>query len=91
MIRKDLIKSIVDHTDLTKEQADRTLDILINSIETAICNDDNVLLANFGKFSKKPRAKRIGRNPVTGERISIPPHNTIVFKPGRHFYDLLNK
>lgn len=91
MIRKDLIKNLVEYTGLTQEQANNALDILINSIEIAVANDDEVLLANFGKFTKQQRAARTGRNPMTGDKIHIPPHNAVVFKPGRHFYDIINR
>lgn len=45
----------------------------------------------FGTFTKRRRASRRGRNPQTGEEITIPPFVTLAFTPGQDFRSLLNR
>jgi len=45
----------------------------------------------FGTFTKRRRAERVGRNPKTGERLTIPPSVTVAFAPGQDLKSLLNR
>ncbi len=49
---------------------------------------DRIELRGFGVFQVKRRKRGIGRNPKTGVEVTIPPGNTIRFKPGKDLRDL---
>ncbi|MGD2279297.1 MAG: HU family DNA-binding protein [Candidatus Omnitrophota bacterium] len=82
MTKKDIIMKISDDTGLkqidVKEVVQRTFDIIIDSLT----GGETVELRNFGIFKVKTRKGRLGRNPRTGENVSIPDKKVVSFKPG---------
>lgn len=60
------------------------IDVLINAVATG----ERIEIRGFGGFSTIPRKARIGRNPKTGESVSLPSRHTVHFKPG---LDLRNR
>jgi DNA-binding protein HU-beta len=89
MNKSDLITAIAEHANLTKADAGRALDGLLKTIETTLKAGDSVSLIGFGSFEVKDRAERSGRNPQTGEPITIAAAKTISFKPGKALKDAL--
>ena len=90
MNKTDLIDAIATAADLPKASAGRALDAVIESITTALKNNDQVTLVGFGTFAVKARAARTGRNPKTGESIEIKASNQPGFKPGKALKDAVN-
>ncbi|MFC1479827.1 HU family DNA-binding protein [Candidatus Omnitrophota bacterium] len=82
MTKKEIIMKIADDTGLkqvdVKEVVQRTFDIIIESLHRG----DKVELRNFGIFKVKTRKGRLGRNPRTGEGVSIPDKKVVSFKSG---------
>ena len=64
MNKTDLIDAIAANADLNKKQAEAALKATIEAIETALKNDEKVVLVGFGTFSTKERAARTGRKSV---------------------------
>ena len=71
MNKSELIEKMADAADISKAAAGRALDVMIDEITTCLKAGDTVSLIGFGTFSVKERAARMGRNPQTGESISI--------------------
>jgi len=71
MNKAELIEAIADAADLTKADAGRALDGLVTAITGALKKGDTVSLVGFGSFVVKERAARQGRNPQTGNTITI--------------------
>ena len=67
MNKAELIEAIADAADLTKADAGRALDGLVNAITGALKKGDTVSLVGFGSFVVKERAARQGRNPQAAE------------------------
>ncbi len=67
--------------DATKRSADEALDAVLNSIAQGVKNDKKVQIIGFGTFEVKNRAARIGRNPKTGESMTIAASQSVGFKP----------
>lgn len=80
MNKTDLIKQVVIQSELTKPQASLAVDAVLESIQQALQNGDNVQLIGFGTFEVRDRVAREGRNPHTGETLTIPARNVPVFK-----------
>ena len=78
------------HADISKAAATRAVDTVISSITNTLKNGDQVTLVGFGTFQVRPRAARQGRNPRTGEPISIPASNNPAFKAGKALKDAVN-
>jgi len=83
MNKSDLVAKIAKDVEITKRQAERTLDVLMDSVQEALSKGDSVTLVGFGTFSVISRAARKGRNPQTGREIFIPASKTPKFKPGK--------
>jgi len=90
MNKSDLITAIAEHANLTKADAGRAVDGIIKSIETALKAGDSVALVGFGSFEVKERAERKGRNPQTGEEITIAAARLPSFKAGKSLKDAVN-
>ncbi len=90
MNKSELIDAIAESADLPKAAAGRALDAVVESITSALKNDDSVSLVGFGTFSVKDRAARTGRNPQTGETINIAAAKIPSFKAGKALKDAVN-
>ena len=90
MNKAELITAIAEHANLTKADTTRALDGLLKTIETTLASGNPVTLIGFGSFEVKARTERKGRNPQTGEEITIAASNTPSFKPGKALKDAVN-
>lgn len=90
MNKSELIDAIAESADLPKAAAGRALDAVVESITSALKNEDSVSLVGFGTFSVKDRAARQGRNPQTGETINIAAAKIPSFKAGKALKDAVN-
>ena len=90
MTKKDLVGLIAEETGLTHMNVSDVLDAFCDIAGTAMQNGDRVRLVGFGTFSTKNRAVRIGRNPRTGEEVSVPASVIPVFKAGKNLKAKVN-
>ena len=90
MNKAELIDSIATSTELPKAAAGRALEAMIEAIAGALQKGDSVALVGFGTFTVKERAARTGRNPQTGEPISIAAAKVPSFKPGKALKEAVN-
>ncbi len=81
MNRSQLVSAVSEQTGLKKKEAEAAVAAVLGSIEGALVNEDKVQLFGFGTFSVDTRAERQGRNPATGESITIPASKQIKFAP----------
>lgn len=81
MRRKELIEEITIQVDTTRNHAERILDAVLEGIREGLVETDEVKIAGFGTFSLRERAERQGRNPQTGEPMTIPARRVVHFKP----------
>ena len=87
MNKGDLIEAVAADLGESKASATRAIDAVINCITNGIKQDDAVTIIGFGTFSKKNRAARMGRNPMTGEPLQIKASTTVSFKPSKVLKD----
>ena len=90
MRKPELAAAIAEKADLTKEQANRVLNAVLEEITGALHRKDSVTLVGFGTFAVKERAARTGRNPQTGKPISIAAAKIPGFKAGKALKDAVN-
>lgn len=90
MNKADIISSIADHAELSKADAGRALDAIIEVVKKALKKGDNVSLVGFGTFAVRKRAARTGRNPRTGATIKIKASKIPAFKAGKALKDAIN-
>ena len=90
MNKSDLVDAIADSAGLSKADAGRALDAVVDSITGALKSGQAVSLVGFGTFSVRDRAARTGRNPRTGETIQIAASKNPAFKAGKALKDAVN-
>ncbi len=90
MNKGDLISTVAESAGISKAQATQALNTTLNAIGAALKEGDKVTLIGFGTFSVTHRAERQGRNPRTGETITIAGKNLVKFKPGKELADSVN-
>lgn len=91
MIRSELVQIIADQNPhLFQRDVERIVNTVFDEITNAMANGDRVELRGFGAFSVKKRDARIGRNPRTGESVSVTEKHVPFFKTGKLLRDRLN-
>jgi DNA-binding protein HU-beta len=90
MNKAELIDAVAADTNLSKADAGRAVDAVVDSITSALSKGQQVSVVGFGTFSVKHRAARSGRNPRTGETIQIAASNVPGFKAGKALKDAVN-
>lgn len=91
MIRSELIQKIADdNPHLFQRDVERIVATIFDEITDALANGDRVELRGFGAFSVKRRDARVGRNPRTGETVSVEAKAVPFFKTGKLLRDRLN-
>lgn len=87
MNKAQLIDSIADQANLCKADAKRALDAFVDTTTDALKKGDRVALVGFGSFSVAKRNARTGRNPQTGQPITIKAKKVVKFKAGSDLAD----
>ena len=90
MNRDDLIKSVAKQMQMTQANASEAVKAIFDSITESLQQGDRVNLVGFGSFQAVQRAARQGRNPRTGEPISIPAATIPSFNAGKGLKDAVN-
>ncbi len=93
MTKTELIDKVAEKTDLTKKDTGKVVNTAIETIMDYLSaeankskdNRDNVQIIGFGTFEVRDRQERKGRNPQTGEEITIPARKVPVFRAGKTF------
>ncbi len=91
MTKTELIDKISSGAVLSKADASRALDSALDSVKAALKKGQKVTLVGFGTFSVTKRKARKGRNPRTGQVISIPAAKTPKFTAGKALKDAVKK
>jgi len=91
MIRSELIQKLAqENPHLDQEDAKRIVHAVFERISSAMADGNRVELRGFGAFSVKRRNARTGRNPRTGEGVSVEEKHLPFFKAGKRMRDRLN-
>ena len=83
MTKAELVEILSEKINLTKKDSERIVNIVLGSIVNSLAEGDKVELRGFGSFRSRKRNSRDGRNPRTGESVSVPTKNIPVFKAGK--------
>ena len=91
MNKQELISAAAEKTGFSKKDTEATVTAVLETIISALEDNEKVQLVGFGSFEVKERAARIGRNPKTKEPIEIPASKVPVFKAGKALKDEVSK
>jgi integration host factor subunit beta len=90
MTKADLVEEVVQVSGLSKKDAEIIVNSVFTSITEALHRDEKIELRGFGSFRVRRRRSRQGRNPKTGDQVSVPEKRIPYFKPGKELKDLIN-
>jgi DNA-binding protein HU-beta len=90
MNKAELIDAVASAANLSKADASRAVDAVVDTITSALKKGQQVSVVGFGTFAVKHRAERSGRNPRTGDTIKIAASNVPGFKAGKALRDAVN-
>ena len=83
MNKMELVAAIADQAEISKKDAEKALTAFTNVIADTLVDGDKVAITGFGTFEVVERAERQGRNPATGEAITIAASKSPKFKTGK--------
>jgi DNA-binding protein HU-beta len=83
LTKKDLIVLVAKKANLTNKASRESVDAMLNGIRDSLKRGEKVVITGFGTFSIRKRGERVGRNPKTGERITLSARKAPGFTPGK--------
>jgi DNA-binding protein HU-beta len=90
MNKAEFTSAVADDAEMSKADAGRAVDAMIEVVKKALKKGDTITLVGFGTFSVRKRAARQGRNPQTGDTIKIKASKNPAFKAGKALKDAVN-
>ena len=87
--KTDLVEEVAQETNLTKTKARQAVDALLESLSNELSSGSKVTLTGFGTFQVKEQKSKKGRNPQTGQVMTIPAKNVVKFNPGKSLRNIL--
>ncbi|MBP3937655.1 MAG: HU family DNA-binding protein [Clostridia bacterium] len=91
MKKTELIEAVAAKAGLTKKDAEKAVNAVLDSVVGAVAAGDKVTLVGFGTFESRKREGRVGQNPRTGEKIEIAATTVPAFKAGQAFKNAVAK
>ncbi|HEV2522196.1 MAG TPA: HU family DNA-binding protein [Candidatus Acidoferrum sp.] len=88
MIKLDIVNAVVNKTGVSRTKAEQAVETVFEAMKNALGKGERIELRRFGVFNVRPRKTGIGRNPRTGQEVSIPPGKAVRFKPGKELQTL---
>ena len=88
MIKLDIVNAVVSKTGVPRKKAEQAVETVFGAMKNALGKGERIELRRFGVFNVRPRKTGIGRNPRTGQEVSIPPGKAVRFKPGKELQSL---
>lgn len=85
MKKAEFIEAVASKSELTKQDAKKAVDSLFETISTTLSKGEKVQLVGLGTFEVRERSERTGRNPQTGEEMTIRATKVPGFKAGKEF------
>ncbi|KPV41622.1 integration host factor subunit alpha [Thiohalorhabdus denitrificans] len=81
--KADLVEMLHDRIGFSKKEARELVETSLNEIRLALANGEEVKLSGFGKFELRDKPPRPGRNPKTGEEVTITARRVVNFRPSQ--------
>lgn len=92
MTKSELVLRLAEkNPHLYMKDLEKVVTTIVDEISEALSNGDRVELRGFGAFSVKRRDPRVGRNPRTGETVTVPVKYSPHFKTGKALHERLNE
>ncbi|MHB8770675.1 MAG: integration host factor subunit alpha [Syntrophales bacterium] len=87
----DIVESVYERLDIPKNECTRIVESLFEIVKEDLGNGNDVLISGFGKWVVRAKKERRGRNPQTGNDLTIDARKTVTFKPSPQLKQALNR
>ncbi|MBI3308504.1 MAG: HU family DNA-binding protein [Candidatus Melainabacteria bacterium] len=91
MNKQDLVMQVADKVQLSQRKSDEVISTILDSIMKSVSKGSKVTLVGFGTFTPRKRRERRGRNPKTGQEITIPASTVPAFSAGKQFKQTVHR
>ena len=90
MTKADLARAINDAVGLSRTQAHEAVQLVLDTMADSLERGEQVKITGFGSFQLRDKADRLGRNPQTGEPVTISARRVVTFRPSKVFKKAMN-
>jgi integration host factor subunit alpha len=91
MTKADIVEKIYEKVGFSKKESAELVELVFDIVKSTLEQGDKIKIAGFGNFVVKEKADRRGRNPQTGEEITISARKILTFKPSQVLKASINK
>ena len=91
MNKTELVAAMAEKAELSKKDSEKALKACIDVVAEELKKGEKIQLVGFGTFEVAERAAREGRNPLTGEKMTIKASKAPKFKAGKALKDIVNE
>ncbi len=88
--RADLAEAVYQEVGLSRNESADLVEAILSEISGSLVSGENVKISSFGSFLVRDKGRRIGRNPKTGEEVSIEPRRVLSFRASQVLKDRIN-
>lgn len=90
MTKADIIEKVYQKIGFSKKEASELVEMVFDQLKGVLCKGDKVKISGFGNFIVREKKQRIGRNPQTGDQITISARRVLTFRPSQVLKAILN-
>ena len=90
LTKEPITDTIFNNTDFSKKRSSQVVEALLEAIKKALESGEDVLISGFGKFCVKEKNERRGRNPATGNDLTLGARRVVRFKCSGRLRDKIN-
>lgn len=90
MTKADIVEKIYEKVGFSKKESAELVELVFDLMKTTLEKGEKIKVAGFGNFEVKEKADRRGRNPQTGEEITITARRILTFKPSQVLKSMIN-
>ncbi|MCO4768930.1 MAG: integration host factor subunit alpha [Deltaproteobacteria bacterium] len=91
MTKADIIEAVYEQIGFSKKEAAEVVELVFETMKDTLADGEKIKISGFGNFVVRPKRARTGRNPQTGEQITISARRVLTFKPSQVLKDSLNE
>ncbi len=90
MTKADIVEKVYEKIGFSKKEASELVEMVFGSLKDQLCKGEKVKISGFGNFVVREKKARVGRNPQTGEKITISARRVLTFRPSQVLKAMLN-
>lgn len=90
MTKADIVERVYEKIGFSKKEASELVEMVFSELKKNLCKGEKVKISGFGNFVVRQKKSRIGRNPQTGDQITITARRVLTFRPSQVLKAILN-